>query len=212
MNISRTFLATILLLMTGAAAARTPKTGSIEYGIKAGLNFSSIIYSHNDLTDESASDLNHSIRPRAGFAGGLFLNLSLGKQYSIQPELIYAHKSWRVKDFTETTFSQVDCLDIPLFFKYILIGIGSPKLSMLLGPSVSFKLNATDEMSLAGRRLSAPNTDYKNLDYGVVLGFELIMGHYLIDLRYNFGQADITKSGATSATNQTLSTMLGYRL
>ena len=106
-------------LFLGAAIAMSSLTFAQQFGLKGGMNVSSI---SADGWDDS--------KAKIGFYGGLFMNAPLAENFSIQPELIYSqygNKSTSTSTYTlgnstitsKTTGStNLDYLALPVMFQY----------------------------------------------------------------------------------------------
>ena len=98
-------------LFLGAAIAMSSLTFAQQFGLKGGMNVSSI---SADGWDDS--------KAKIGFYGGLFMNAPLAENFSIQPEVLYNNLGSK----TETTVAgtkysstlNLDYIAVPVMFQY----------------------------------------------------------------------------------------------
>ncbi|UTX49438.1 porin family protein [Chryseobacterium sp. MA9] len=155
--------------------ATTPSTSSskIKFGLKAGLNVSNL----------SNMDMNS----KAGFYGGVFANIPIAKDFSIQPEALYSATGAKGKGGDETKLN-LEYLSVPIMFQYNAL----PNLYVEAGPQFNFLIDARLKKSAStGAFKSATNS----FDFGIGLG----AGYYFtknigINVRYTAGLSDIVKT------------------
>ena len=80
-------------LFLGAAIAMSSLTFAQQFGLKAGMNVSSL------SKDASMSDTKSKI----GFNAGVFMNAPLAESFSIQPELLYSQMGNKATVTTTST-------------------------------------------------------------------------------------------------------------
>lgn len=155
--------------------ATTPSTSSskIKFGLKAGLNVSTL----------SNMDMNS----KAGFYGGVFANIPVTKDFSIQPEALYSATGAKGKGGDETKLN-LEYLSVPIMFQYNAL----PNLYVEAGPQFNFLIDARLKKSAStGAFKSATNS----FDFGIGLG----AGYYFtknigVNVRYTAGLSDIVKT------------------
>src|SRR5881398_3316882 len=78
----------------------TPMTSATRFGLKAGVNFSTLKLegSGNSNTSNSTEDL-------AGLNGGFFANIPIGGVFKFQPELVYSSQGSKFTSTTQVPFS-----------------------------------------------------------------------------------------------------------
>ncbi len=150
-------------------------------GIRAGVNTNQYII-HSDGFQNS--------QPKAGFAGGMFLRLKAGC-FSLQPELIFSHKSGlfpfsTLNDGIDTFFrASLQHLDIPVTVNFHLgkrlrIGTG-PVVSYGIGEKVSFTTNSTNYAVLIEKDV------FKKAAYSWQFAGALEFRRLFLDVRYELG-------------------------
>ncbi len=118
-----------LIAITASTSFGQETRDKLNFGLKAGLNFSNIYDSQDDKFTANG---------KLGFAGGAFLTIPLGKTIGIQPEILYSEKGFKATgtilgstyDLNRTT----TYIDVPLLFSIKPVSI----VTLLIGPQFSF--------------------------------------------------------------------------
>lgn len=174
----------LILLLIIVSSAGVSAQG-IDFGVKAGVNFSSI-------TDASGLD------NRTGFVAGVFLGGKLGDKLGIQGDLLYSQQG---AEFELGSFD-LDYVNVPIVLKYFL----TDNFNFQLGPQFGVLIN-DDAQTVVGETINDIATN--NFDISAVLGigYDLPMGIRL-DGRYNFGLSDVAESG--DGKNSVITLAVGY--
>jgi len=150
----------------------------VRFGLKAGLNVS-------NLNDNDS-------KAKAGFYGGVFANIPVASDFSVQPELLY--NGLGAKDQTYSSLKlNLDYISVPVMVQYNIL----PALYVEAGPQFSFAIS----QKVKGDGGSADvNEVFKNFDLGLGLGagyyFEQRFG---ITARYVAGLTDIVENNPGDA-------------
>jgi hypothetical protein len=170
---------------------------SIDLGVKAGVNFSSINY------DNVASS---SI---TGFQAGVFAGIKFSDKLGVQADVLYSKQGAELT--VSNVLQQIDLsyVNVPIVLKYYVF----QGLNIQVGPQFGFVINDNIKEILAGQ------VDAKSADVsGVVgLGYDLPLG-LRVDARYNFGFSDVLDGivpGQTNkgdSSNKVFSIAVGYSL
>jgi hypothetical protein len=126
-----TFMANILSAQNNSTDLRD----NLQFGLKAGANFSNVYDSKNQ---EFNSDF------KVGFTMGAFLSIPIGELIGLQPEILFSQKGYKASGsfltvdykFTHT----VNYIDVPLLFALK----PSPNVTLLAGPQYSFLVKQKD--------------------------------------------------------------------
>lgn len=160
-----------------ATKSKTDVDGKTGLGLKAGVNIAS-------FTD--------SYKSRIGFHGGVFLNRTINKYFSIQPELLFSGEGRiSIYDGVEHTWV-LNYVQLPLMLQVYPI----KEFYLEAGPQVGVLISAADKID--GDKTQA---DLKaivstaQLAIGVGLGFKAT-DNVTVYGRYNFGMTDITSYDA----------------
>lgn len=170
----------LIVLIAGVSFTVANAQGSVQFGVKGGLNLSNATVS-DGYNGYSFSNL-------ANFNLGVFLKVPVARFFSIQPEVYYSGQGFKdVDQNTGYTYSEhINYLNIPLLAKFT-IPVG---FFLETGPQLGLKLNAKEKEAGISTDVS---TDYKSADFSWVIGagYKIPMAPVAIDLRYNFGISNI---------------------
>ena len=169
----------LFVLIAGVSFTVASAQGSLQFGIKGGLNLSTITVS-NGVNGYSYSTL-------PNFNAGVFLKVPVVRHFSFQPELYYSGQGFKADDGSGGTYSEhVNYLQIPLLAKF------TTRTGFFLetGPQVGLKLNAKDKENGISQDVSSA---YNNADFSWVFGagFKIPMAPVGFDLRYNVGITNV---------------------
>lgn len=184
-------------LILGAALAMGTLTYAQQFGIKAGLNVSSI-------SDEGFDDTNS----KAGFYAGVLMNAPIAENFSIQPEVIYnnlgAKYTTSIGSSTSETKLNLDYITVPVMFQYN----ATPSFYLEAGPEFGFLVNAkadTDINTPIGSGSSSTDLDTDdfnkfNFGVGIGAGFNFTQ-NFGLNARYVAGFSDITDVNSDPSTD-----------
>ena len=163
------------LLLFFLSFAITLNAQQTSFGVKAGLNYSSVV-----------GDLTEGIKFRFSGHAGVFLEVEFTDKFSFQPELLYSSQGFQFSSDLNTiensggttdqndfrTNVQFNYLTVPILGKFAL----NDRLDVEFGPQFGFLLNQVTKIknldqrddTLADNRTSTSG-DFQ-LDYGVVAG------------------------------------------
>lgn len=179
---------------------------SIKYGVKAGASLTNFTGGGS----EGGKNL-------FGFHGGLVANFGINDAFSIQPELLYSMKGYKVEIGSPSSTSGLNTafrlhyIDIP-----VLARVTAGGLFFEVGPQVGFLVAAKQKSEItggsgAGIYYADLTKLYNTIDFGYAagLGYQLNQGPD-IGLRYNGGFTHINEgSTRNSAFQLYLTYMLG---
>ncbi|MGN6532965.1 MAG: porin family protein [Ginsengibacter sp.] len=165
------FAATLFLMYTA-------KAQSTHFGIKGGLNASSL----------NSSPSNSDMQTKIGFNAGFLAHIHTSSEYwAIQPEVYYSDEGAKSKS---TSDNKVDLgyINVPVLVQY-MFGNG---FRLEAGPQVGFLINAKSKEG-------GTSTDIKSNMNSAVFSIPVGLGYLTssglgFDARYNFGISDINKS------------------
>lgn len=197
-------------LFLGAAIAVSSLSFAQQFGIKGGMNVSSL------SEDASLSDQKSKI----GFNAGVFMNAPLAENFSIQPELLYTQygdKGNATIAGTEYSNSRnLDYIALPVMFQYN----ATPSFYLEAGPEFGFLVSAKNKTKneTTGETLTESD-NYKDDLNGFNFGLGLGAGYYFtpnigLTARYVAGLTDIAKdrpSGSDAVKNNVFQVGLAYK-
>jgi hypothetical protein len=182
---------------------------SVNFGIKAGLNYSNVYDSEGEDFDAN---------PKLGFSGGMFLSIPIGKFIGFQPELLYSQKGFQATgrlfgspyNFTRTT----TFIDVPVLFAIK----PTEFFTFLAGPQYAFLVKQKDVFG-SGSSSVEQETEFENDNVRrnilcFIGGFDINISHIVIGARAGW---DIQKNNGdgTSTTprykNVWYQGTIGYR-
>ena len=185
-------------LFLGAAIAVSSLTFAQQFGIKGGLNVSSI-------SDEGFEDANS----KAGFYAGVFMNAPIAENFSIQPEVIYnnlgAKNTYDAGSLGNAeTKLNLDYISVPVMFQYN----ATPAFYLEAGPEFGFLVNASSETTYdtpvgGGSSTTELDTDDFNgfnFGLGIGAGFNFTQ-NFGLNARYVAGFSDVTAEGSDPSTD-----------
>ena len=172
---------TMLLSLFYLLHSTTVKSQETTFGVKAGLNYSSIV-----------GDLTEGIKFRFSGLGGVFIESKLSSKFALQTEVLYSSQGFQFSSdllaiennggtFDENDFRtnvQLNYLAVPVLAKFALSG----RSAVVFGPQFGFLLNQVTKIKNLDERdtteIPENRTDLPGnfqLDYGVVaaLDFEI---------------------------------------
>ncbi|MBL3547632.1 porin family protein [Chryseobacterium sp. KMC2] len=186
-------LALVAGTFTFAQKTSTTSNSPIRFGLKAGLNISSI----------SGDDT----KSKAGFYGGVFANIPVAQDFSVQPEVLYSGMGAKADGNSDMKIN-LDYISVPVMFQYNAL----PNLYLEAGPQFSFLINS--KFKYQSNSVDVKDS-FKTFDFGLGLG----AGYYFtpnigINVRYVAGLSDIIKdkpSGSDSSKNGVFQVGLAYK-
>lgn len=194
---------------TLAFAQQTPSSNPVTFGVKGGMNVSS-------LSKDSGLDDQKS---KIGFNAGVFANIPVATSFSVQPEVLYSQYGNK-SDFTAlgTKYSastKLDYIAVPVMFQYNAL----PNLYLEAGPEFGFMVSAKNKLKNESNGDSSTSDNYKDnfntFNFGIGIG----AGYYFtqnlgLTARYVAGLTDIAKnrpSGSDAVRNNVFQVGLAYK-
>lgn len=203
-------IVTIFGIQLSASAQDADARESFTGGVRAGLNYSNV-------WDEEGQDF--TADPKAGFAGGVFVGIPIGKFLGVQPELLISQKGFRASgtivgntySYTKTT----TFLDVPLQVQLK----PSPFVTILAGPQFSFLLVENNRYTFNGdtseQEEEFENDNVRRNILGFVGGVDLNMSHFVVSGRACWDLQN-NKGDGTSSTpryrNQWVQLTVGFKI
>jgi opacity protein-like surface antigen len=149
------------------------------FGLKAGMNVSSVSESNT--------------KSKVGFYGGVLMNAPIATNFSIQPEVLYNSKGFKIEDSGFEATANLDYISVPVMFQYNVL----PQMYLEAGPEFSFLMSAKAK---GGGETADIKDSFKGFDMGIGLG----AGYYFtpnigLTARYVAGFTDIIKDNPDSS-------------
>jgi hypothetical protein len=172
-----------IILVLSITCISFSTSAQVRFGVKAGYNLSTLIYSGTVTLDGEKS--------KSGFNAGLYASIPFSESFSLQPEFVYSQQGADFQNNTDKGTLNYDYLNIPVLIKYKLpVGLfleTGLQVGILLTANEKSNGNSTDIM------YKTYSPDYA---WPMGLGYEMPNKHFGIDLRYNLGLINILRSGS----------------
>ena len=181
----------------------------INYGIKAGLNLSTIYFNNSNTAG--------NYKYLSGFNAGGIVNIEFSN-FTIQPGLFYSTKGDKVPVVlvtqnqiasVTTGTNRLNYLELPVNILYNFLNIPQGNLHLGGGPYLGY--GVSEKGSVNGKSISGPFTEFaRNSDYGLnfIVGARF-MNKFLADASYGLGLANSGGNGST-LQNRVISFSVGY--
>lgn len=194
----------IIIAASVTAMAQLP---NFAFGIKGGANYSKL-KTEDDLTDENSI---------MGYHVGIFTRLGAAGLY-LQPELYLGSKGNNFIKIEDTSKNEVQAsgkvrfttLDLPLLIG-TKIGPGKLNLRFMGGPVVSFVINENTSFDSAYQNISDFG-NYKKQNWAYQAGAGVDVGNLTVDLRYEGGLSNISRSNEYNQKQNLFHLSLGIKL
>lgn len=177
-----------VVLICTAHFASAQLIPSFSFGVKGGVNLSSLSFSNPDFSSSN----------RAGYLGGIYARVG-GLGFNFQPELYITGKNVTIKnDAGLENKVKFTSIDVPLLLggKIGAFGLGG---RFMTGPLVSFKIN--DDQSTGQALGNAVRlNDIKNQNFAWQFGAGVDIRKISLDVRYELG---LTKQGYNDGNSST---------
>lgn len=187
----KAYLSVVLaaILITGTASAQ-----SVNFGIKAGLNVSTL---HGDNDAEFDS--------KAGFHAGLLAHIHFTRQFALQPEVIYSGQGAKYSIAGEDFTMKLNYINIPVMFQYMF----DNGFRLQAGPQLGFLTSAKTESD--DQKLDVKD-GLETVDFalGAGVGYVNPKSGLGVDARYNFGLSNINAEGDVKTSNRGFQVGLFY--
>ena len=146
--------------------------GQTALGVKAGVNIAS---------------MPDSYKQRVSFHGGIFVNRTLNKYFSIQPEIYFSGEGQRAYYNSAEHVWALDFIEVPLMIQAYPIR----QVLLEVGPQVGFLVSAKEKAGTTYNRSVKEN--FANVQFAIATGLGVKLSDIIIVYaRYNFGFTDLT--------------------
>ncbi|MNK07623.1 hypothetical protein D3C87_255380 [compost metagenome] len=175
----------IVFLLAATLGSFAMQAQGIDFGIKAGANFSN--FSGDVDTDGITS-----------FHAGGVLELNLIPIFSVQAEGLFSSQGATYKDTALDIAKDInlDYISVPVMAKYYIV----PKLSLMAGPQFSFLVSDAKEAF-----------ETKSFDMSAVGGVELkIIAGLFAQARYTVGLNNVSDVSEVDVKNNVFQLSVGY--
>jgi hypothetical protein len=159
------------------------KAQSTHFGVKAGLNASSL----------NSTPSNSDMQTKIGFNAGFLAHIHTGNEFwAFEPEVYYSSEGAKSKSNSDNKF-ELGYINVPVLLQY-MFGNG---FRIEAGPQVGFLINAKSKQ---GGTSTDVKSDMNSAVFSIPVGLGYLTSTGLgFDARYNFGISNIYKSDASKA-------------
>jgi hypothetical protein len=164
--------ATAVLFALGIGSVKAQSSGP-EFGIKAGVNFSTLKTGLNAVTDKEG---------KIGFNAGVFARI--GQDLYFQPELNYVTFSDKYRFNSNSYDAKFRQLNLPLMVGYKIVNTADLNFRVSAGPDLYYNLK---------KPVAPGGFKYKNLSAGGVINAGVDIGSLTFDARYSLGLSKVSK-------------------
>jgi hypothetical protein len=199
---SREVFVSLTLLVAPALAAG--QTAPVEAGVKVGVNMATMTVSFDG--DKLANDYRDN---RTGIVLGGFVAKTYNGSVGLQVEALFSQRGVSFAAEGETAEFRVNYFDVPVLARIGTTTSGGARLSALVGPTVSMKINR--KLTLNNRTEAEDYDDTSSVDLGLTFGGSVEIQRFIAEARYTLGLKDIDKDPSDVIKNRTLSLLVGYR-
>lgn len=186
----------IFIAASFLAAGFIAQAQTLNLGLKGGLNLATI--DHNQ---------DNTIKNRTDYHAGIFVNIPVSSQISVQPEAVYSSQGAKYTiGNNEVHNLQLNYVNIPLM---VQANVGRGFYAQA-GPQLGILTSVNDKVGDVETNFFEKN-DFKSTDValGVGLGYKGASGLGL-DARYNLGLTNINNVGSSNIKNNVF--QLGLQL
>jgi hypothetical protein len=166
----------ILAIVFGTAVA-TAAAAQVNIGLTGGVNFASV--SGSDVSSFNLSSDN-------GWAGGAYLNLSLGSKLAVEGQLLYSQQG--VKN--DTLSVSQDYVQFPALLKYYF-GSGGPRVNIFAGPAVGWSTSCSVDVTSVSADCDTSNIgNPSSTVWSGIIGLGVQFGRLGLEAHYQTGFSD----------------------
>ena len=167
MKVIRSLSAAAFVMLLGITAVKAQSTSEVNFGIKAGVNFSTLKTGLDAVSDKSG---------KIGFNVGIFART--GNNLFFQPELNYVTFSDKYRFNNNAYEAKFRQLNVPLMVGYKLVNTSEFNFRVSAGPDLYYNLK---------KPVAPEGFDYKKFSAGGVLNAGVDIGPLALDARYSLG-------------------------
>lgn len=188
-----------IVMVPAASAAQT--ASDMTFGVKAGINSSSITF--EDAGQQA------DVKRLLGAVGGVFLGKRISDNIGLRVEGLFSQKGAKDAETGDDAELRLTYIDVP-----VLLTLGpaatddGARFSVFTGPQFSFKTKA--EETFQGQTQDVSD-DVESNDFGWVVGAGVEMNRFNLDARYAHGLKNIS-TGTAKVKNRVFSVMVGVNL
>ncbi len=178
-----------IFVLTFTIAVHSYAQQSMEWGLKAGVNYLKL----------GGRSFDNTFNP--GVSGGGYAEINFSSKWSLQPEFLFNQVQGKTSDGFAQIYQGVsgqlvtiDYLAVPVLLAYKPI----PGLSILLGPQYGFAVAQTQGLlGPIGTAGGSSEPVFYHSDFSLIFGGQLNMGKFNVGLRYSEGLVNVNRINST---------------
>ena len=194
------------------AAAAFTANAQLKFIPKVGISIANVALKSGSITITPDSKI--------GLQFGGALEIGVSDMFSIQPELLFIQKGYKLEDKGVTETRSLNYLEIPILAK-VQFGTDQIKFHVNAGPSLGIIISGADKEEGGGKPTisrdltigSTENDDIQRTDFGLQFGGGITFSNFVLDLRYGLGLSNIANSPSGfdfTAKNRAIGITVGY--
>jgi Outer membrane protein beta-barrel domain len=161
-------ISSLVLLFVATAWFCNTSNAQISVGLKGGLNVSNL----NGIDEQ-----NFKTNALVGFHAGGYVTFNLGRNFAIQPELVYSTQGAKIENATSEENLKLNYFNIPVMVKFLT----NSGFYVEAGPQLGFQVGTIDYDNVAN------SVESSDLSGCLGLGFQPTKSAIGIGARYNIG-------------------------
>lgn len=191
------------ILVAAAMLCSVATFAQTTFGAKLGMNVAN--------KKDSGDGLSLNGTSKVGLNLGVFAELQLSDQLSVQPELNFSQMGSKISDGADSYKFNFNTIAIPVLAKYKIAD-----LALIAGPQLSFVASAKEVWSISGMGSETTDVkgDYKGTEFSAIFGAEYSFADkFVAGARYQAGLTDINKVAEPGfkTTGSAFTLSIGYK-
>lgn len=197
----------LLALLFVVGLGFTSMAQSISVGPRIGATFPKL-----NIGDED--DFNDEVQSMTGLQFGAVANVMVNDMFSIQPELLFVQKGFKLEEDGDYMKTRYNYLEVPVLAKF---SFGTEELQgfVTAGPTAGYLVSGNAKLKMDDLKMDEDlefsdedNRFEMGASFGVGLGYKLGAGTVNFDVRYGLGLTNLNEEG--KAKNRVLGISVAY--
>ncbi|WP_180336325.1 porin family protein [Pontibacter ramchanderi] len=199
----------LLTLLFAVGMAFTSMAQSVSFGPRVGATFSKI-----SLSEGEDDEMEDEIKYNPGLQVGAVANFAISELVSIQPELLFMQKGFKIGDSDAYIKGKSNYIEVPVLAK-ITFGSEQVKGFVTGGPTAGYLVSGKSSIKYGDNEVSESyefEDEDNRMELGASFGVGLAFGALNLDVRYGLGLTSLyeTESGESKSRNRVLGISVAY--
>jgi opacity protein-like surface antigen len=160
-------------------------------------------------------DEGEDFKNRMGLAAGVGIDVPVTDMISVAPEILYVQAGAKFEDGGDEGKAKINYIDIPILLKANFATSGSARPFIVVGPVLGVKAG-TAKLEFNGEDIpesdSGIDDDISSSNFALAIGGGVAVGRVSVEVRYNFGLKDISKSDGDKIKSRQLLALVGFAI